>query len=512
MPLLSRRKFIQTSALATTASTLRASGVKEKKRKNVLFIGVDDQNVSLGCYGESAVKSPHLDALASRGIRFSNAHCQYPLCGPSRASLMTGRAPDSTRIYDLSSRVRDTMPDVVTLGQLFRKNGYYSARVGKIYHQDVPAGIGQDGLDDPATWDYVFNPQGEDHPMDEPLVTNFTPQLTRYDKMGPLRGYARLGSTISFYASPSADRVMTDSMGADEAIRLLSENQHRPFFIAFGLYRPHVPWIVPRSYFDQYPIETIQPRSFNEGELSQAPRAAYTTLPANYGMNELQCREAIRGYYASASFMDTQVGRVLAELKRLGLEKSTIVVFWADHGWSLGEHGQWQKLSLFESSTHVPLILAGPGIGAEKVCQRTVELLDIYPTLAEICNLHDTPTILHGTSLASLLRNPSAGWNRPAITQVTRPPDPHPGTMGYSIRNERYRYTVWQGGDTGEELYDYQLDPREARNVAHQPELQTTRKALRDELELVTQKRGRSMPLGVLAPEDSGTEPAKPIS
>ena len=506
MPKLSRREFIQTGALATTASAIKSSGLNgQNGRKNVLFIGVDDQNTQLGCYGSKLVKSPHIDGLAARGTRFANAYCQYPLCGPSRASLMTGRAPDTTHIYDLSTSVRDTMPDVVTIGQLFRKNGYYSARVGKIFHADVPADIGKDGLDDPATWDFVFDPAGEDHLKDEPLVTNFTPQLTRRDRSG----YARLGSTISFYESPSPDSVMTDSIGADHVIRLLRENQHRSFFIAYGLYRPHVPWIVPSMRFDEYPIEDIEPRPLHESEMKQAPAAAYTTHPANYGMTELQCRQAIRAYSASTSFMDAQVGRVLQELKRLGLEKNTIVVFWADHGWSLGEHGQWQKMNLFESATHVPLIFAGPGIGAGNVSHRTVEHLDIYPTLAEICELHETPALLHGASVAPLLHNPNARWDRAAVSQVSRPLGSHPQTMGYSIRNERYRYTVWQGGDTGEELYDYVNDPREVANVADRTEMQSVKASLERELAVITRHRGRTMALNVLAAprsESSGGE------
>lgn len=468
---------------------------------NVLFIGVDDQNTSIACYGDRVVKTPHIDALASRGTRFNNAYCQFPWCGPSRASLMTGLGPDTTRIYDLSTRVRDTMPDAVTIGQLFRKNGYFSARVGKIFHQDVPGGIGNDGLDDPATWDYVFDPAGEDHLKDELLVTNFTPQLTRHNRTGaPL-----LGGTISYYESPSSDHVMTDSIGADEVIRILKENRNRPFFIAFGLYRPHVPWIVPKSYFDNYPIETIHPRPFHDDELKQAPGIAYITHPANYGMSELECRKAIRAYYASSSFMDAQVGRVLAELKKLGLEKNTIVVFWGDHGWSLGEHGQWEKQNLFESSTRVPLIVAGPGIGAGQVCRRTVEHLDIYPTLAELCGLHGLPALLHGDSLVPLVRNPAATWNKPAVSQVSRTYGPTPRTMGYSVRNERYRYTIWQGEAVGEELYDYETDPLETNNIVYRPEAQETRRTLKQNLEEVTRSRGRSMPLGVLSPKEQSS-------
>jgi iduronate 2-sulfatase len=498
MSKFSRRHFLQAGALAAAGSTLDSSAATGiHGRKNVLFIAVDDQNTSLGCYGSSVVESPNLDALAARGTRFAAAYCQYPLCGPSRASLMTGKAPDTTRIYDLETRIRETMPDVISIGQLFRKNGYYSARVGKIYHADVPADIGHDGLDDPATWDYVYDPAGVDHLKEEPLVTNFTPQLTRHDSSG----YARLGSTISFYESPSSDRAMTDSLGGDEVIRLLGEKRDRPFFLAYGLYRPHVPWIVPKAYFDKYPLESIQTRPFQPAELKLAPAAAYTTHPPNYGMDEEQCRKAIRAYYASTSFMDAQVGRVLTELKNLGLEKNTIVVFCADHGWSLGEHGQWEKQTLFESSVHVPLIFAGPGTGKKgQVCRRPVEHLDIYPTLADLCGLEGTPGDLQGASLVPLLKNPEAPWDGAAVSQVTRPPAPEPETIGYSIRTERYRYTLWQGRVIGEELYDYEQDPLETRNLVDDPNVQALKGTLRERLSSITAKRGRSMELGKLTP------------
>jgi len=218
-------------------------------------------------------------------------------------------------------------------------------------------------------------------------------------------------------------------------------------------------------------------------------------------MDEEQCRKAIRAYYASTSFMDAEVGRVLTELKNLGLEKNTIVVFWADHGWSLGEHGQWEKQTLFESSAHVPLIFAGPGTGKKgQVCRRPVEHLDIYPTLADLCGLEGTPRDLQGASLVPLLKNPQARWDGAAISQVARPPAPEPETIGYSIRTERHRYTLWQGRVIGEELYDYEQDPLETRNLVDDPNVQALKGTLRERLLSITAKRGRSMELGKLTP------------
>lgn len=492
---VSRREFLQAGAAAAASTALRSAAAPRHPahgRTNVLFIAIDDLNTSLGCYGNHVVKTPHLDALAARGTVFQASHCQYPLCGPSRSSLMTGLAPDTTRVYALSTFFRKTIPDAVTLPQLFQTNGYSVARVGKIYHAGNPDQIGTDGQDDPASWQYVYNPDGVDHTEDEPRVTNFTP--TRGQQSKP--GEGSLGSSISFYEAPQPGHAMTDSLGADEVIRLLRANRDKPFFLAYGLYRPHVPWIVPKEYFDMYPLESIEARPFHPSELKLAPPAAYWTEPPNFGMDELERRKAIRAYYAATSFADAQIGRVLAELKALELEQNTIVVFWADHGWSMGEHGQWMKQTLFEPATHVPTLFAGPGTGKHgQVCHRTTEHLDIYPTLVELCNLKGAPGNLHGSSLVPLLRDPAASWDKPAISQVARPPQ-NPKIMGYSLRNERYRYTRWQGAQTGEELYDYQADPHEWSNLADDPAAQQLKAGLRQQLESITAERGRSGEVG----------------
>lgn len=494
---VSRRAFLQSGAIAAASSVLPATAAAELHpspagRPNVLFIAIDDLNVSLGCYGNRVVKTPYLDALAARGTVFHAAHCQYPLCGPSRASLMTGLAPDTTRVYALATFFRNTIPDAVTLPQLFQRNGYSVARVGKVYHAGNPDQIGTDGQDDPASWQYVFNPNGVDHTQDEPLVTDFTPSRAQPAKPGE----ERLGSTISFYEAPQPGHAMTDSLGADEVIRLLRANRDKPFFLAYGLYRPHVPWIIPKEYFDMYPLESIQARPFHESELKLAPAPAYWTEPPNMGMDELERRKAIRAYYAATTFADAQIGRVLAELKALDLEQNTIVVFWADHGWSLGEHGQWMKQTLFEPATHVPTLFAGPGTGKPgQVCHRTTEHLDIYPTLVELCSLEGAPQNLHGSSLVPLLRDPAAPWEKPAISQIARPPQ-HTKTMGYSLRNQRYRYTRWQGEQTGEELYDYEADPHEWTNLANDPSVQSLKARLRRQLESITASRGRTGEVG----------------
>jgi len=440
------------SALFTGESNGHAQ--KPARKLNVLFIAADDLNNDLGCYGHAMIKSPNLDRLAARGVRFDRAYNQFPLCSPSRTSLMTGLRPDTTQVYDLQKHFRSVLPDVVTLSQLFQRNGYFAARAGKIYHYGNPGQIGTDGLDDPKSWNLVVNPKGVDKDEEKVLI-NHTPK----------RG---LGSSLSLYASPADDEQHTDGKVATETIKLIEQSKDQPFFIAAGFYRPHCPYIAPKKYFDLYPIEKIAAPQFSPSELTNIPPAALWMNPPHFGVNEQQQREAIQAYYASISFLDANVGRLLDALDRLKLTGNTIIVFWSDHGYLLGQHGQWMKQSLFEASARNPLIIAGPGVVKGKATKRTVELLDIYPTLADLCGLADAPKNLAGRSLRPLLKNPNARWDKPAITQVQRGSGAD-RFMGYSVRDERWRYTEWDEGRRGVELYDETNDPREMRNLANDP-------------------------------------------
>lgn len=424
-------------------------------RPNVLLIMADDLNNDLGTYGHPLVKSPNLDRLAARGVRFDRAYNQFPLCSPSRVSLLTGLRPDTTRVHDLQTDFRNVLPDVVTLPQMFRRSGYFAARVGKIYHYGNPGQIGTSGLDDPASWEVFVNPRGIDKD-EETQLTNFT----------PARG---LGSALAYYASPAADEEHTDGKVATETIALLEKHQDRPFFIAAGFYRPHCPFIAPRKYFDLYPLDRIPaPAASPE---SRAPPAAWSTDPPHWGIGEQGQRESIRAYYASISFLDANVGRILDALDRLRLTENTIVVFLSDHGYQLGEHGQWMKQTLFERSARAPLIVAGAGISTTgRSTSRGVEFLDVYPTLAALTGVR-APEGLHGRSLTPLLENPQARWDHPALTQVRRGPAAS-GYMGYSVRTEKWRYTEWDKGKRGAELYDEVDDPHESNNLAADPKQQ----------------------------------------
>ena len=412
----------------------------------------DDLNNDLGTYGHPLVKTPNLDRLATRGVRFDRAYTQFPLCSPSRVSLLTGLRPDTTRIYELQTDFRTVLPDVVTLPQMFRRNEYVAARVGKIYHYGNPGQIGTSGLDDPASWEVFVNPRGIDKD-EEGQLTNLTPSR-------------QLGSALAYYASPAADEEHTDGKVATETIALLEKNKDRPFFIGAGFYRPHCPFIAPRKYFDLYPLDRIPaPAPLHE---SAAPPAAWFTTPPHWGISEQAQRESIRAYYASISFLDANVGRLLDALDRLGLTDNTIVVFLSDHGYQLGEHGQWMKQALFERSARAPMIIAGPGISSKgRSTSRVVEFLDLYPTLAALAGTR-APDGLHGRSLTPLLKDPNAKWDHPAITQVRRGP-PAAQYMGYSIRTEKWRYTEWDKGKRGAELYNEAADPREDRNLAADP-------------------------------------------
>jgi iduronate 2-sulfatase len=453
-----RNRILIRSLLCLTAVTLAlgAPAQAANTKLNVLFIAVDDMNNDLGCYGHPLVKSPNIDRLASQGVRFDRAYCQFPLCSPSRSSLMTGLRPDTTRVFNLQYHFRQGLPDVVTLPQLFRKNGYYAARVGKIYHYGNPGQIGTSGLDDPASWQEFYNPAGRDHTALEQDVIRYT------GKKG-----GGLGAAMAFLDDKSGkDEDHTDGKVATQAIKLLEKHKNEPFFLAVGFYKPHCPWITPGGYFERYSLSDIKLPTI-AGDIQEtvpAPALASTKPWPYLGVTPDHARECKLAYYAAISFVDAQIGRVLDALDRLGLRETTLVVFWSDHGYQLGEHGLWFKQSCFEESARVPLIIAPPRTkNAGRVCARTVELIDLYPTLADLVGL-TPPKSLQGASLRPLLENPDAGWQRPAFTQVQRGSFP-----GHSVRTERWRYTEWDYAKKGAELYDHDADPHEQQNLIADP-------------------------------------------
>jgi arylsulfatase A-like enzyme len=421
-----------------------------ESRPNVLFLICDDLNCDLGCYGHPRVKSPHIDRLAARGVRFERAYCQYPLCGPSRASFMAGMYPDQTLIHKNAIRIRERLPDVMTLSQLYRRHGYEAVRVGKIYHYNVPADIGTPGHDDPDSWDRTVNPRGRDKD-DEASIFSLVP--------------GKFGGTLSWLAADGTDAEQTDGIAATEAIKLLEAfaRNDTPFFLAVGLYRPHTPYVAPKRYFKMYPRDQITVPRPPAGYLDTLPVAARKSLTRKKDQVDLRedlARQAIQAYEASTTFADAQVGRILDRLEQLRLADNTIVLFTSDHGYHMGEHGHWQKTTLFENAARVPLIISVPGMKtAGQAASAPAEMTDFYPTLAELCRL-PAPDHVSGVSLKPVLEDVTAKPRTSALTQYA---------TGYSVRTARYRYTEWgPKGKDGAELYDHMSDPAEMVNLANE--------------------------------------------
>jgi uncharacterized sulfatase len=469
----------RTPLLALAGLLLGAAPAAAADKMNVLFVVSDDlTNNALGCYG-GPTRTPNIDKLAAKGVRFDRAYCQFPLCNPSRASFLTGLRPDTTRVYENATQFRKNVPDAQSLPQTFRTGGYFVARVGKLYHYGVPGQIGTDGLDDPPSWEKVINPRGWDKDdEDKGLIFTLNPAG---------KGSGRFGGTLSWFASEGPDEKHTDGMTADEIGKLLEANKDRPFFLACGFFRPHTPYVAPKKYFELYPTDKITLPQVPAGHREAGPAPAFgSAKPEQEKMSDDQRRQAIQAYYASASFMDAQVGKVVDALEKLKIADKTIVVFFSDHGYHLGEHGLWQKMSVFENSARVPLVIYDPRAKANgKACARPVELVDLHATLADLCGLPAPKT--DGFSVKALLDDPGAKWDHPALTQVSRgtptatgePVGKNPFVMGYSVRTDRYRYTEWAGGTKGTQLFDYQTDPGELKNLAADPAAADTVKQLK---------------------------------
>lgn len=436
---------------------LCVTAIAAESKPNVLFIAVDDLAPALGCLGDVVAKTPNIDRLAATGVCFERAYNQLPLCNPTRASVMTGLRPDQIKVYDLDRHFRDELPDVVTLSQAFQQAGYHAARVGKIYHYNVPASIGTDGFDDPPSWNRTINPKGRDK-AEEARIVNAEP-------------HRKISAALSWLAADGGDEEQTDGMIATEAIRLMQNHKDTPLFLAVGFFRPHTPYVAPKKYFDMYPVEDLRLPYAPEGDRNDIPTAAFAhncPIP-NYNLPKPTLLKAMQAYYACVSFIDAQVGRLLNALEESGQADNTIVVFWSDHGYHLGEHnGLWQKRTLFEQCARSPLIIRAPGaIGNGQPCRRVVEFVDMYPTITSLAGV-ESPKNLAGQDLTPLLNDPLREWDSVAVTQVLRPEDDRLDSMvmGCSIRDARWRYTEWAGGASGVELYDHYADPMEFNNLA----------------------------------------------
>jgi iduronate 2-sulfatase len=447
-------------ALAILAFSSNGATLSQPARKpNVLFIIADDLRTELGCYGSQVATTPNLNRLAKRGMRFDAAYCQYPVCNPSRTSLLTGLRPDTTRVLDNNLNFRTTLPNVVTLPQLFRQNGYRATSFGKIFHRGLTMEDLRTDMDDKPSWDEV-----------------------RYFQTTP-PGFKGEGRNLTdgklawcnWRAAEGTDEDQPDGQIAHEAINVLEQHagqkNAQPFFLALGFHKPHDPFIAPKKYFDLYPPESLKlwqaPTVTLADPAVALPGGAFREAFAKFSDKER--REFMRAYLAGVSFTDAQVGKVLDALDRLKLIENTIIIFLGDHGYHLGERGWWNKSTLFELSARAPMMVYTPRMKAKgKATARLVEFIDIYPTLIELAGLKTTNK-LEGRSFVPLLDNPQLKWKEAAYTQVQR------GRLaGHSVRTERWRYTEWDKGRQGVELYDHQTDPNEYRNLANDPKHKVT--------------------------------------
>jgi len=434
------KRILQISFAGILLAFLNANAAEQKL--NVLFIAADDLNHDLGCYGHPMVKSPNIDKLATRGVRFERAYCQYALCSPSRTSLLSGRRPETTGIMDNETPPRTYLgKEVQFLPEYFRANGYFTARVGKIAHSTFENAI---------KWDIAENSRGykENEDCD--------------DDWGKLNQSGVLGgAVVKFCARPTDDAQEPDGETARRIVQILEQHKDQPFFIGAGFHKPHEPLICPKKYFDLYDWKKVQLPNEPKNDRDDVPALSLKRRRPDQIVTQDRQKQTMAAYYACVSFTDAQVGLILDALDRLKLRDKTIVVFFGDHGWHLGEHqGLWRKTTLFEEATHAPLIISAPGMPGGKVCPRTVEFLGIYPTLVELCGLPKNSG-LQGTSLVPLLKNPSADW-KPAFTVLRWKSD-----LGKSVRTERWRYSEWNEGKNGQELFDQTKDPFEYTNLAH---------------------------------------------
>jgi arylsulfatase A-like enzyme len=455
----SRRSFVKCALAAPAFLSAQA------RRLNVLMIAVDDWNDWVGVLGgHPQVKTPNLDRLAARGVVFTDAHTASPLCNPSRAALFTGRRPSTSGVYTNDQVWRTAMPDVITIPQHFRANGYRAEGGGKLFHHGR-------GFNDPASWDdyFFWNPAARQNGWHDNY--SFPPDQEPKRPVTPMPSV----SWRNFDWAPIdvPDEAMPDFKVASWAGSFLRREQSRPFFLGAGMFRPHIPWFVPRKYFEMYPLDEVIVPTVKEDDLADLPPIARQFALNQFSRHDLlvstgNWRKAVQAYLACISFSDAMVGRILDGLDAGPHRENTIVVLWSDHGYHLGEKWHWHKQALWDRATHVPMMFAAPGVTrAGERCDRSVSLIDIYPTLAELTGLPPRQP-LDGISLAPLLRDPKREWERPALITYER--------GNHALRNERWSYIRYHDGS--EELYDRRQDRQEWVNRAQQPGLTAVKQEL----------------------------------
>jgi iduronate 2-sulfatase len=447
-------------------------------RPNVLLICVDDLKPLLACYGEASVKTPNIDSLAARGMRFDRAYCNQAICAPSRYSLLTGMRPQTLGIYDLGTNFRHAAPDAVTLPQLFKQHGWHASSVGKTYH------ITQDNHDDPASWsEPSWWPSAKTYQLAESRKPDSDPNVKVEMPTVPGQPGERLPRGAAYESADVPDDAYADGKTADEAMRRLqaaAKKPEQPFFLAVGFNKPHLPFCAPKKYWDLYDRASFELPKYREmpegapayaatswGELRQ-----YAGIPNSGPLSDDLVRELIHAYHAATSYTDAQVGKVIDELERLGLAENTIIVFWGDHGYHLGDHGLWSKHTNYENGARIPLLMVAPGVTMTSGSTKSLaETVDIYPTLCDLAGL-EGPENLDGVSLAKALADAAADSDGLAVHVY-----PRAAILGRAVRTPRYRLVEWKRpGEPAEsaelELYDYESDPLETKNLAkEQPDI-----------------------------------------
>ncbi|MCX6309243.1 MAG: sulfatase [Bacteroidia bacterium] len=435
-----KKSILVAAALAGTGIGQLTAGQKEDR--NVLFIIVDDLNTTLGCYGHPVVKTPNIDRLANMGVQFNNAYCNYPVSGPSRASFLTGLRPETTTILDNRKTLASVLGDRMTLPNLFKQNGYYTMSLGKVFH-------GSNENNDPKAWDENY--------MYEPTALGETGE-----------GRNMTGGALKWCewkAANGTDEDLQDGQSARTAVAFIKKPKDKPFFLALGLHKPHDPFIAPKKYFDMYPLAICNPPVLPEGWKPPFKHTLPNETAIFNRFTDQDKREFLRSYYACVSFMDAQVGKVLKALEESGQMEHTLIVFFGDNGYHLGEHNWWNKVTLFQKGTNPPFIIAGQSVGKKGVRSNSMfEYIDIYPTLADIFKLKNTPSSLEGKSFKKMLKNPSKSFRSSVSAVVNR------GEMlGRMVKNEKWRYVEWDHAKMGVELYNQQNDPIEYNNLANDP-------------------------------------------
>jgi len=460
-PIMNARAACCTMALCLLSGITATSANAEAKPMNVLFITIDDLRPELASYKTDGILTPNIDRLAAKGLQFNAAYCQYPVCNPSRSSFLTGWRPDKLGIVTNTVPLRSKWPDLVTIPQLFRNKGYFTAGLGKLLHLGTDEEGNPTLFRDDASFDYSFKAMGKE------------PKIGREGE-GRKLGDGTV-NWAQWRAAEGGDIAQADGMIAAEAVRLLEENHDKPFFIGVGFHKPHDPFVAPKEYFELYPLGKVKVKPDPKDRTPLLKHA----LPDAYNFEtftDKDRREFKRAYHACTSFVDAQVGKVLETMDRLELWENTIVVLLGDHGYHLGEHGWWNKVTVFDIGARVPLVMWVPdsgGMGSKT--EAVVELLDLYPSLVELCSL-EAPHELQGKSMKPIVMDPSTSWKRPAFTQVVR----DTVGMGYSVRYGDWRLIQWgKDASGGFELHNVIKDKEGFYNHANDPEHAAIRDRLR---------------------------------